>query len=258
LGSNKTGESGFEESLTEDQLLARIDLAAEWASRAGKLSATSEQKKATPEQVATWEQLLEYSWHVERVSDMILLIKLKGRLASLTSKEREDLLRVWASALPASYEDRKLGIYRSDISLDQAVSNVQECRAKLKAKHAVYCTAARAFKIAEEDEFWPGRVNTPSQNSGRKRSTTPVAKLKDFHSLIASIFIKSRFRIKNQDVANHILANSPLLPEGYRDPHCPVDKPYKLSVFLNKKPILKKRFENRVSAVRKKIETIAI
>jgi hypothetical protein len=256
--SDKTDRSGYEELLTEDQLLARIDTAVEWSRRAGKLSATSEQEKATSEQVATWEQLVEYSNHVERLSDMVLRVKLADRLASLTAEQRENLLGEWGSAELGSYEKRKLWKYQGVISKGQALVIIGETRPKLKAKHAVYCTAARAFEIAEEDEFWPGRVNTPTQNSGKKRSTTPLAKLNDFHNLIASILIKSSFRIKNQDVADQITANNPSLPADYRDTHCPEDKPYLLSAFLNKKPILKKRFENRVSAVRKKIEPTAI
>lgn len=109
VASGGTFGAGFEETLTEDQLLARIDTALVWSQRAWKLNAISEQVKATAAQVATWRQLAEYCDSIEQVSDMILRLKVMDKLASLKPKYKEELLREWASAEPDSYEGRKLG-----------------------------------------------------------------------------------------------------------------------------------------------------
>jgi len=245
---------GYEESLTEDQLLARIDLAQCWQSRAGKLSATSEQAIATPAQVATREQLFEYSCHVERLSDMILRVRLDDRFASPTAEQMEEL-REWASAPPASYECRKLWKRSGVISRNQALETIRKIRRELKSKHAVYCTAARAFKIAAEDEFFPGygtllfRPDQPKKNRARAslKQTTP------FRRWIAEILVRIGTDASALEVAKQIEVSDPRVEDQYRgdgtnqlmkNPLVRLDK------ILLADRALKKHFETLVSDVR--------
>ncbi len=250
MGSGEPGGSGFEESLTEDQLLARIDTALDWQRRAGKLSATSEQEKATPEQVATWEQLVGYSYYVEQLSDMILRVKLADRLASLTSKQKDDLLREWDSAEPGSYEKRKLWKYDGVISKDQALETIREIRPKLKAKHAVYCTAAQAFKIAKENEFFPGYGTLLSQpdQPKKKRAKASLEQTTSFRRWIAEILVRIGTDARALDVAKEIEVGDLRVEDQYRgdgkNQHMKLDK-----VLLADRT-LKKHFETLVSDVR--------
>ncbi|HEV2136336.1 MAG TPA: hypothetical protein VGR47_19060 [Terracidiphilus sp.] len=250
MGSSKTGRSGFEETLTEDQLLARFDTALEWSRRAWKLSTTSEQEKATPARVATWEKLVEYSECIEYVADGVLRVKLTDRLASLTSHEKEELLREWAAAQPGSYESRKLGKCSGVISRDQAVSTIRKYRGKLKTKHAVFCTAARAFEIPEDDEFFPGygtllaRPNQPK----KKRAKASLDETTEFRQWIGEILKKSGIRTSALNVAKQIKVDDRRVEEQYRgdgkNPQTTLDK-----VLLANRT-LKKHFETLVSDVR--------
>ena len=259
MGRNKTGGPGFEESLTEDQLLARIDTALVWNSRAWKLSAKSEQEKASPGKVATWKELAEYSQYVERISDMILRIKLTDRLASLMPQEKEALLREWGSAEPDSYECRKRGKCSGVISKKQALETAREIRAKLKAKHAVYCTAARAFEIPEDDEFFPGHgtlLPRPNQPK-KKRVRASLDKTTHFRRWIAEILVRIGTDASALDVAKEIKLTGIIdwrVEEQYRgDGKTKYETVYSL-LLANR--TVKKRFENLVSDVKSLMKSV--
>lgn len=249
MSATETDGSGYEELLAEDQLLARIDTALVWKLRTEKLSAKSEQEKADPAKVGTWEQFVEYCECIERVSDGVLRVKLMDRLAALTPEQREELLHEWASAPVDSYEHRKFGKCSGVISTEQALSTVREARVKLKSKHAVFCTAAKAFEISEGDEFWPGYVTlSPASNHLKKRARASLSETTPFRRWIGTILIKIGPDASALDVAKEIDVSDLRVDDQYRGDGKIQHK--KLDKVLLADRTLKKRFGTLVSDVR--------
>jgi hypothetical protein len=219
MGSDEIDKQGYEEQLTEDELLARMDIAHELSSRVGKLFFEKERDKATPEQATMWKHLALYLDHLAMLTDLILQVKLIDRFDALPSGDKEQLLRKWASAPEDSYDNRKYHKFNVVRSREGAINIVRELRAELKSESVLNCKAMRAFGFSEESVFWPGHLDSPirAEPTKKKRSRAPIDESTEFRKLIASILVRKGFRQSSTDIAKQIPANNRDIEEQYLD-----------------------------------------
>jgi hypothetical protein len=247
--SNESQGQGYEEQLTEEELILRIESASSRQNDAGRLHYKDEQKKATPEQVACWKYACQYFSLTEDLARYVLNAKLTDQLSSLSPEEQIKERDRWRLADKSSFLGKRHGYFTTFYSRDRLQELIESTRAELTPQVAAFRKAVRAFGLSEESDLWPGFLPTlPIERRipKKKRSAAPIDRSNPFRKLIAGILIKRGIDKSYLEVAKRISTEDRALPDEYK-----VDKSAKtLDRILINNPELMTKFVNRVSDVR--------